>query len=525
MKATFKQIKYDLFGGLTSAIVALPLALAFGFASGLGPSAGLYGAIILGFVASLLGGTPMQISGPTGPMTVVVAGLALKYSGNTDIIFAIIILCGIVQILFGIFRFGAYINYVPLPVISGFMTGIGCIIILMEILPILGDYSGHNGLVDVFASIPDAISNINMPSLIIGLSSFLVIILYPKKLNNYIPSTLFALIIGTIAALYFFPDLKKIGEISSVIPMIKSFSLPLDLWPEIITSAFMLALLGSIDTLLTSTVGDKMTKQNHNSNKELIGQGIGNSLVGLMGGLAGAGATMRTVVNIKSGAKTRLSGMVHAIIILIIVFFMGDSAEKIPLCVLAGILLKVGFDIIDWQFIAKIKVYPKDKVFLMLSVLALTIFSDLVTSIGLGLILSHMIYSKKMHQSQLSQIQYFDKAKSKAENIDNIAHVTPENSNSATIKLSGSLNYSVTKDLLSLINQALSKYNHIVLDLEDIVSLDLSITAGLEGVFKSLPEKNTMEIKIHNGDTYKMFQAMGLFKYFNAENIHVETSA
>ncbi|MCF8475254.1 MAG: SulP family inorganic anion transporter [Emcibacter sp.] len=521
MKYTAKTLQLDMYGGITSAIVALPLALAFGYASGLGPTAGLYGAIILGFIAAALGGTSVQISGPTGPMTVVMAGLVIKFGGSPEILFMIVFLCGIIQTLFGVFRLGAYVNYVPLPVISGFMTGIGCIIILMELLPIFGDYSSHGSIFSSIGAIPQAIETFDPASFFLGVLTFIITIIVPKKWRQYVPSPLAALTFGTVIAILYFPDLKTIGEIASGIPHITNFALPLQELPSIITSAFMLALLGSIDTLLTSTVADKITKKNHDSNKELIGQGIGNSLVGLMGGIPGAGATMRTVVNINAGGQTRMSGMLHALFLLAIVTLLGNFAEKIPLCVLAGLLLKVGFDIIDWDFIKKIKKYPKDKIFLMFSVLILTIFSDLIAAIGLGLILSHMIYSKKMHKNQLNQIQSFttDKIHFLQENTP--METNNRTDNGITIKLSGHINYTIAKDLSSLLNEALVKYNVVYLDFKHTLSLDLSIISALEGVFKSLPKRNNIHIKINEGETYRMLQLLGLFDHINAENIHI----
>ncbi|HRW29545.1 MAG: SulP family inorganic anion transporter [Alphaproteobacteria bacterium] len=521
MNTKFSSLKFDFFGGLTSAIVALPLALAFGVASGLGPTAGLIGAIVLGFFASLLGGTPLQISGPTGPMTVIVAGLALKYNGNLEIIFSIIILCGIIQSLFGVFRLGAYVNYVPLPVISGFMTGIGSIIILMQLLPVLGDYSNHNGLQEIIAAIPAALENSHAPSLSFGLVTFLFVKFFPKNLSGYIPPQLLALTAGTAIAAYYFPDLKTIGEISTSMPELRNFSPTYNLLPEIITASFMLALLGSIDTLLTSTVADKITKTRHDSDKELIAQGIGNALVGFVGGLPGAGATMRTVVNIKAGAKTRLSGMLHSVIMLIVVVFLGTIAEKIPLCILAGILLKVGIDIIDWDFLRKLRFYPKDKVLLMFTVLILTIFSDLVTSIGLGLILSHMIYSKKMHKSQLNQIQVFEAEEDETPEFSELVLIEKENSRSARVKLSGSLNYSVVKDLTQLINNAAANRQNLILDFEDIVSIDISIASAIEDILKSLKGEKTVKLKIKQDETYNMLRSLGILKLIDTANIQI----
>ena len=368
-------LRQDIFAGITAAVVALPLALAFGVASGLGPTAGLYGAMVLGFLAALLGGTPLQISGPTGPMTVVMAGLVVSYGGTPHVLFTIVILAGLFQGLFGILKLGAYVNYVPMPVISGFMSGIGCIIIVMEILPVLGDYSAHQGIPDAILSIPHAVANLDVTSLGLGGLSLAITLITPKAISRFVPASLLALIIGTTVAVYFFPDLKTIGEISTALPSLSHIDIPFSALPGIVTGAFMLALLGSIDSLLTSTVADRMTRTSHDSNRELIGQGVGNAIAGLLGGLPGAGATMRTVVNIKAGAQTRLSGMVHALTLLVIVLFASGLAAHIPLAVLAGILLKVGLDILDWDFIRRLKVWRGEKVLLMLAVLILTIFS------------------------------------------------------------------------------------------------------------------------------------------------------
>ncbi len=513
MKMNMTRLRQDIFGGLTSAVVALPLALAFGVASGLGPTAGLYGAIVLGFVAAALGGTPVQISGPTGPMTVVMAGIVMKFGGAPEIIFMIIILCGIIQALFGVFKLGAYVNYVPLPVISGFMTGIGCIIILMELLPVLGDYSAHHGLIGSMEAIPAALGNLDKSSLLLGGITFLMTLTVPARLKTYIPASLLALIVGTLIGVFYFPALKTIGDIHTGVPHIMSIALPLSQMPGIITAAFMLALLGSIDTLLTATVADKLTKTSHRSNKELIGQGIGNALVGFIGGIPGAGATMRTVVNINAGGKTRLSGMLHAVILMVLVTLLGDVAERIPQAVLAGLLLKVGLDIIDWGFLKNIRIYPKDKIFLMFAVLLLTVFSDLVTAIGLGLILSHMIYSRKMRNSQLSQIQYFER--------DDAIEMEDGTNNSITIKLSGHLSFAVVKDLMTHINDSLAKYDRIHLNFMDIESVDLSITSALTDVLKTVPDTKAISIEIEQNDTCDMFRLMGLFAHIKPENIQI----
>ncbi|WP_138380975.1 SulP family inorganic anion transporter [Luteithermobacter gelatinilyticus] len=518
------SLRQDLFGGMTAAIVALPLALAFGVASGLGPTAGLYGAIVVGFFAALFGGTPQQISGPTGPLTVVIAGLAVTYGHNPDMLFSIVMLAGIIQALFGIFRLGAYVNYVPLPVVSGFMSGIGCIIIIMELLPVLGDYSPHQGIPDAIQSLPHAFVAVDISSLTLGALALGITLITPRRLSQLIPASLLALVIGTIVGATLFPELKTIGEISTRLPELKRIEITFAALPGMITGAFMLALLASIDSLLTSTVADRMTRRSHQSDRELIGQGVANMLAGLVGGLPGAGATMRTVVNIKAGAQSRLSGIVHAIVLLLIVAFGAELAAHIPLAVLAGILLKVGFDIIDWDFIRRLGMWPRDKIFLMSAVLVLTVFSDLVTAIGLGLILSHMIYSRRLGRSQLQQIRAFEESPNEPTYLADVVQVETPSSDrkGVTLHLSGHLSYAITKDLTRLISEALEQYDKLTLDMEDVLSMDLSLAVTLEEILQAVPEKHrSLHLRLREGETQKLLNVIGLFKHIPAENLHV----
>ena len=359
----------DITGGITAGVVALPLALALGVASGLGPMAGIYGAIAVGFFAALFGGTASQISGPTGPMVVVLAGLFASLSGDVALIFTTVMLAGVLQIVFGFLGVGQYIRLVPYPVISGFMTGIGAIIIILQMGPLLGHDSPGDPL-GAMAKLPNAIMDINFANLALGLGTLALVFFWPTRIGKYLPGPLAALIIGTLAAFFLF-DVPVLGDIPSGLPSLH--------WPVfeqskallIMEAAFILAVLGSIDSLLTSLVADNMTRQRHDSNRELIGQGIGNTVAGLIGGIAGAGATMRTVVNIRSGGKTRVSGMVHALLLLTIVLGLGPLASNIPLAVLAGILVKVGLDIIDWSYIKRANHGPRWDLALMVLVLSL----------------------------------------------------------------------------------------------------------------------------------------------------------
>jgi len=478
MKNIFSNIKGDAFGGITAGIVALPLALAFGVSSGLGPSAGLYGAIFISFFAALFGGTSTQISGPTAPMTavsmVVIAGIIATNDGDVSkalpAILTVFLLAGLFQISLGLIGLGKYIRYIPYPVVSGFMTAIGVIILLTQILPSLGYYPKEDvefvntfkaqaqevilenilkdeakegilvledfsktiergskitaadilnesqtlaaketsGVLGALKAFPRAIQNINWLELILALGTIFIIYGF-KRITTKVPSTLVALIVMSGIAVAFSLDYRTIQEIPSGIPQIKweifsGFSLS-SITPYIFT-ALTLALLGAIDSLLTSVVADNMTKTKHNPNKELVGQGIGNSIAALFGGIPGAGATIRTVVNINAGGKTKLSGMIAGVMLLIIMLGLGPVASKIPAAVLAGILITVGIGVMDYKGLKAIPSLPRDvkfgpfklssEVLIMIVVLLLSTFWNLVYAVGIGLIIASLMFMKKI---------------------------------------------------------------------------------------------------------------------------------
>jgi len=391
------NIQKNLFGGLTAAIIALPLGLAFGVASGMGATAGIYGAIILGFFASLFGGTETQISGPTGPMTVVMASAVITLNNDIGLIMATVLLAGLFQITFGILKIGKFVQYIPYPVISGFMSGIGIIIIILQINPYLG-LSTDASVVHILSSLPSNILNINFDAFIIASLTIGIMFFTPNKISKFIPPPLIALAVITPISIYFSFDVETIGAIPSTLPSIVIPSFNLDNYTVIITLAFTLAVLGTIDTLLTSIVADSITGTKHKPNKELIGQGIGNSLCSLVGAIPGAGATMRTVINVKSGGTHKISGMIHSIILLIIVLFLAPLASQIPMPLLAGILIKVGMDILDYRFLKIWKSSPKNDLSVMLVVFFITVFVDLITAVGVGVVLASLLIVHRITQ-------------------------------------------------------------------------------------------------------------------------------
>lgn len=404
MKFNTTYLKGDLFGGLTAGVVALPLALAFGVQSGLGAIAGLYGAIALGFFASLLGGTSTQISGPTGPMTVIsslVIATVLQATGGLEnglgIILGIFLLAGVIQIIFGAIGLGSYIKYIPYPVLSGFMTGIGVIIILLQVYPLFG-LNSPTEIIDIVKALHVPLQQANWSTFGLGGLTILIIYSFPY-LTKAIPSTIVALIVVSAMTMLIGLDVPVIGNIPEGFPQLKIAAFQQFSFFNvsfIIESAVTLAALGVIDSLLTSVVADNITKTKHQSNKELVGQGVGNIAAALIGGIPGAGATMRTVVNARSGGRTRLSGIIHSLFLLVVLLGLGKYAAYIPLCVLAGILITVGISIIDYKAFKHFMLIPKTDAFIMLVVLYLTVFVNLLQAVAVGMILASILFMKKM---------------------------------------------------------------------------------------------------------------------------------
>lgn len=564
MKEIFTNLKGDAFGGITAGIVALPLALAFGVSSGLGPSAGLYGAIFLGFLAAVFGGTPTQISGPTAPMTAVsmimIAGVLQTHDGNIDkalpIILTVFVMAGLFQVVIGVAGLGRYIKYIPYPVVSGFMTAIGLIIIITNILPILGYYTENDleriqnfkpqaeeliienilkdeaeegllvledfretieraelisdeeimnealilakketsGVVGAIRSLPRALRSVNYMELLLALSTILIIYGF-KKITTKIPSTLVALLIVSGVAIITKLDYRPIEEIPSGFPMINfdifnQFSLA-SVSPYVFT-AITLAFLGAIDSLLTAVVADNMTKTNHNPNKELIGQGIGNSIAGFFGGLPGAGATIRTVVNINAGGKTKLSGMLAGIFLLSILLAIGPVASKIPAAVLAGILFTVGIGVMDYKGLKAVPSMPAAEVLVMVVVLLLSTFWNLVYAVGVGLIIASLVFMKKMGDAteETSNVKTL-----KAETSWTDESTFPEEMKEKVFikHIKGPIFFGSTSFIQVLAKQIPSTASHVIIRMDRVPYIDQTGLYVLEDVLLEL-EKNEIHV-------------------------------
>ena len=499
-----RNLKGDLLGGLTAAVVALPLALAFGNAA-LGPGGaiyGLYGAIITGFLAALLGGTPAQVSGPTGPMSVTVAGVVSSLAAvgvNQDLsageilpmVMAAVVIGGVCEVLLGVLRLGRFITLVPYSVVSGFMSGIGFIILVLQLGPFVG-ITTRGGVVDSLQTLANS-PGLNPAALAVGVMTLAVVFLSPLRLRQWIPSPLLALVIVTPLSLLFFNDdrlnalglepLARIGAIpeGGLQLVMPNFSEHL---PELVKAGLVLALLGAIDSLLTSLVADNITQTSHNSNRELIGQGMANTAAGFLSGLPGAGATMRTVINIKSGGATPLSGMSHSLVLLVVLLGAGPLAAQIPTALLAGILIKVGLDIIDWGFLLRAHRLSGKTAVLMYSVLLMTVFWDLIWGVLVGMFVANLLTVDSITQTQLEGMD--------ADNPPDAAEVrlhdltTEEKSlvnqcgNALMLfRLRGPLSFGAAKGISARMG-LIQNYKVLILDITEVPRIGISASLAIE---------------------------------------------
>lgn len=505
MKINNQSLKGDIFGGATAGIVALPLALAFGVQSGLGAAAGLYGAIGLGIFAALFGGTNTQISGPTGPMTVVSAttiALLIAQKGSLESALPAILLCfvltGAFMILMGILKLGQYIKYIPYPVVSGFMTGIGVIIIMLQLFPMLG-YESPKTIPQILVNIGDPLRDIHYPSLGLTVLTMIIVYLFPK-VSKTIPSTLAALISVTVLAWGLSMDVAIIGAIPSGLP-----NLHFDLFTAIsdfnliLMPAVTLAALGAIDSLLTSVVADNVTKTSHESNKELVGQGIGNMVAGMIGGIPGAGATMRTLVNINSGGTTKMSGVIHGVFLLLVLMGLSSMAALIPIPVLSGILLTVGISIVDKKGLSHIGKITKTDAIVLIIVLILTVFVDLLQAVAAGMIISSIIFIKQMGDiTQKASTTTSIESDEDAEYLHDRYHIDISIRPFVSIKtINGPLFFGNSEYFMQLSKKIPDAIKLLIIDMQHVPYIDQSGLYSLESIILSLEQNKVQVYLLH----------------------------
>jgi len=486
------NVKGDIFGGVTTAIISLPLALAFGVASGAGAEAGLWGAIMVGFFAAIFGGSSTLISEPTGPMTVimtaVLTSMMAKYpESGIAMSFTVVMMAGAFQILLGTLKLGKYVTLMPYSVISGFMSGIGVILIVLQLSPLLGHPAPPGGVIGTLSALPLTLVNVSVSEFFLGALTLAVLFYFPHKYRKYIPAQLVALILVTLLSIIIFDteSIRRIGEIPAGLPSMVMPHFTADMFTTMIIDALVLGTLGCIDTLLTAVIGDSLTRKEHDSDKELRGQGLANMLSGLFGALPGAGATMGTVTNIQVGARSPLSGIVRAAILLLVVMVASSLTAPIPMAVLAGIAVYVGLNILDWSFIQRAHKINLSGMIIMYGVMFLTIFVDLIAAVGLGVFISNIIIIEKLSKVQARKV----KAISDAD--ENGVPLTPhernmlEQANGKVLffYLSGPMIFSVSK-AISRQHSSISDYEVMILDLTDVPMIDVTVGLALENAVK-----------------------------------------
>ncbi|MGB3786797.1 MAG: SulP family inorganic anion transporter [Phormidesmis sp.] len=496
------NVRGDLFGGLTAAIVALPLALAFGVASGAGAIAGLYGAVFTGFFAALFGGTPSQVTGPTGPMTVVMATVFTKLIAENPesglaMAFTAVMLSGLFQILFGVLRLGQFITLMPYTVISGFMSGIGVIIVALQIAPLIG-YPAQSSVVAALQQLPEALSNPDLVATGLGLLTLFIVFGWSGKLARIVPSPLVALVVCTSLAVLVFPtsDIPRIGEIPQGFPKLQWPQLNFNQIGDIVGYGLMLAILGAIDSLLTSLVADNLTRTRHDSEQELIGQGIGNLMSGLFGGLPGAGATMRTVINVQAGGRTPLSGMFHALVLLCIVLWAGGVTAQIPHAVLAGILIKVGIKIIDWGFLWRVAQVSMRAALVTYGVLLLTVFVDLITAVVAGAFVANMLTIHRLSSIQSEQVRavtHPDEDPNVILTLEEKQMLHKGNGRILLIQMSGPMSFGAARTIGHYMGQ---NYDALILDFSRVPLVGVTASLTIESEIKAAQRQHQGKIFI-----------------------------
>lgn len=516
----FNNLRGDIFGGVTAAIISLPMALAFGVSSGAGAQAGLYGAVCVGFFASLFGGTPTLISEPTGPMTVVMAAVVTNLMANNPengmaMAFTVVMLGGLFQIMFGALRLGKYITLMPYTVISGFMSGIGLIMIILQIGPFLGHENPGGGVLATLGKVPEFLSTLNPSETFLGALTLAIIFLMPGKLKRIVPPQLVALVAGTVVSLMFLSDgdIRRIGVIQAGLPTLQMPGFTLPQLQTMVVDAVVLAMLGCIDSLLTSVIADSLTRTEHDSNKELIGQGIGNLVSGLCGGLPGAGATMGTVVNIQTGGRTALSGLTRSSILLVVVLWAAQLTEPIPMAVLAGIALKVGIDIIDWSFLKRAHNVSWKGAAIMYGVIALTVFVDLIAAVGIGVFVANLLTIQNLSELRSKDVKAITDADDEIVLTEEEKYYLQQADGRVLLfHLSGPMIFGVSK-AISREHMAIDQYQVLVLDLSDVPLLGVTSSLSIENALREAVEKGRQVIIVGaTGKIKRRLQRLGILE-------------
>ena len=524
MNYDLKTLRGDVSGGLTATVVALPFALSFGVASGLGAAAGLYGAIAVGFFAALFGGTRTVISGPAPSMTVAMAVIVTTHAANLGEALSIVVLGGLLQVLLGALGAGRFVIYTPYVVVSGFMSGIGVIIMMIEALPFLGAPPAPGGFMGAVFALPEALGNVNADALGVGAATLAAFAFWPRRFARFLPPPLVALAVGSLLGVLWLNEAPTIGRIPASLPELQPGLPSAGFLLGALQPAIVLALLGSIDSLLAALVADSLTGSRHNPNRELIGQGIGNVAAGLIGGLPGAGATVSTVTNIRAGGQTPVSGMLRAVLLLALLLGFGPYVESVPLAALAGVLMKVGWDIVDWRLLARLRHIRREHLFVMLMTLGLTVFVDLLTAVAIGLIAAGMAHAKHLERLEIDNVVsvpmldhiFIGETKDAGE-------VNPYAARVGLVSLRGSFTVASSHELVAAISADIKEHEVVVFDFTGATYLDDSAAMLIRRLMDIAAQERTAFIVMGlGGDAARTLRAFDVLRDAPEERV-VET--
>ncbi len=524
MNYDLQTLRGDVFGGLTSTVVALPFALSFGVASGMGAAAGLYGAIALGFFAALFGGARNVISGPAPSMTVAMAVIVTTHAASLTEALSVVVLGGLLQVLLGALGAGRFVVYTPHVVVSGFMSGIGVIIMAIEALPFLGAPPAPGGFMGAVRALPGAVAGANADALGVALATLAAFAFWPRRFARFLPPPLVALVVGSLLGVLWLHEAPTIGRMPAGLPGLQLGLPSADFLVGALQPAIVLALLGSIDSLLAALVADSLTGSRHNPNRELVGQGIGNVAAGLIGGLPGSGATVSTVTNIRAGGRTRVSGMLRAGLLLALLLGLGPYVESIPLAALAGVLMKVGWDIIDWRLLARLRHIRREHLFVMLMTLGLTVFVDLLTAVAIGLIAAGMAHARHLERIEVDSVVSVPM-------LDHVflaghqdaASVNPYAARVGLVSLRGSFTIASSHELVAAISADIKEHEVVIFDFSRAIYLDDSAAMLIRRLMDVAEQERTAFLVMGlAGDAADTLRALDVLRGVPEERI-VET--
>ncbi len=487
-----KQLINDIVAGIIVAIIALPLSIALAIASGVSPEKGLYTAIVAGFVISFLGGSRVNISGPTAAFATIVAGIVAEF--GTSGLVAATIMAGLILIIMGLCKVGSLIKYIPYTITTGFTSGIAVTIVIGQLKDFFGltfpEGTHAVETMEKLEAVIASISTINIWSVIVGLGALAILVIWPK-ISKKVPGSLIVVLIGILVVKVFDLKVNTIGDLYTI-----SRSLPIPAVPEfnlgvvrdVLPSAFTIAILAGIESLLSCVVSDGMIDDKHNSNTELIAQGAGNIFSALFGGIPATGAIARTAANVKNGGRTPIAGMIHAVILLLILVVLMPYAAWIPMPVIAAILFMVAYNMSEWrQFLYVCKSAPKSDIAVLVLTFVLTVVFDLVVAIEIGLLLTMILFVKRM--SDVTEVRAWDDPESEDDRMKEIPKDT------CVFEVNGPMFFATTDRILSI--SADKGVKVVILRMRNIPMLDISALRSLRRIYSKLNKKGIKVLFSH----------------------------